>query len=100
MNLMRRTNAYLDATAPWHLAKAEARGEPGAAEQLDTALHGAATAVLALGSLLRAHLPAAAERILSIFPAGAAVRPGEPVDAADLQITLVSPVFPRVETDG
>jgi methionyl-tRNA synthetase len=100
MSLTRRTNAYIDACAPWHLAKAEAAGEPDAAGALDSALHGAATAVLVLGRLLQVHLPGAAERIGRIFPD----EPGGALDAvpeaAGVQVRPGSPVFPRIDVTG
>jgi methionyl-tRNA synthetase len=53
--LVRRTNAYLDETAPWHLAKDES---PEGSARLDTSLKTAAAAVRVLGVQLHPFLPA------------------------------------------
>jgi len=59
-DLVGAANRYVEATAPWRLAR-----EPGAAGRLDTALWSLAEAVRIVGEGLRPFLPATAGAILA-----------------------------------
>jgi methionyl-tRNA synthetase len=99
-DLVRRTNAYLDERAPWHLAKAEAQGTASAADALDTTLHYAAGAVRQLGRLTWPYLPRTAEQILEVFaetiqsapPAGTWLH-----DLAGRHMAKPAALFPRID---
>ncbi len=89
-------NRYVDATAPWVLAKDAARRE-----RLDTALYTLAEALRCLSVLLAAFLPQTTERIREVL--GLA---GTPIRLADLawgamkpgtKIQKASALFPRIE---
>lgn len=66
-DLVRRTNAYVDERAPWHLAKSADNGDPAGASMLDTTLHHLAGAVRYLGWLLGPFLPGSSQAILAAF---------------------------------
>jgi methionyl-tRNA synthetase len=66
-DLVRRTNAYIDERAPWHLAKSAAAGDESADRLLDTTLHHLAGAVRILGRLISPVLPDSSEKILAAF---------------------------------
>lgn len=94
-DLVRRTNAYVDERAPWHLAK-----DPSATALLDATLHHLVGAVRQLGRLLVPFLPAAAARMLEVLGADADTVPGAAEwDAGLTGLTVErSPVlFPRIE---
>lgn len=63
--LIRRTNMYLNETAPWHLAKAEDKGDAEAAARLDTVLHHATGAIFRAALLLEPFLPTTSRAILT-----------------------------------
>ncbi|MBI2878350.1 MAG: methionine--tRNA ligase subunit beta, partial [Candidatus Rokubacteria bacterium] len=93
-------NRYIDAQAPWALAK-----DPARAERLATVLHTLAEGLRWLSVLLAAFLPGAAEAIrrqlglaespprLADLDRWGEIRPGTPV-------TKGPPLFPRVETQA
>ncbi|MBO4989817.1 MAG: methionine--tRNA ligase [Clostridia bacterium] len=68
--LFRRSNKYIDETAPWALAKDEAQRD-----RLATVLYNLAESILIGASLLKPFLPETADKILSFF--------GETVRALD-----------------
>jgi methionyl-tRNA synthetase len=96
-DLVRRTNAYIDERAPWHLAKddsAEAR------EALDTTLHHLVGAVRQIARLVHPFLPEAGSAILTAL----GTTPGEVPSAerygeelAGTRVTKGAALFPRVE---
>jgi methionyl-tRNA synthetase len=61
--LVKRANRYVEESEPWNLAKAEARGDSGAAGRLDTALFTLAEAVRVIGTALQPLLPQTAAGI-------------------------------------
>jgi methionyl-tRNA synthetase len=90
-------NRYVDATAPWALAKDAAKRE-----RLDTVLYTLAEALRCLGILLAAFLPHTAERIREILDLG-----GGAMGLADLgwgrlkpgtKIEKAPALFPRIES--
>lgn len=96
-DLVRRTNAYVDERAPWHLAKA---GDSDSDAALDTTLHHLVGAVRQIGRMLRPFLPEASEKILRAL--GTDI--GEVPSAENWQEALAgtrlekSPaLFPRIE---
>lgn len=66
--LFRRSNKYIDETAPWALAKDEAQRD-----RLATVLYNLAESILIGASLLKPFMPDTADKILSFF--GEEVRP-------------------------
>jgi methionyl-tRNA synthetase len=98
MELVRRTNAYIDERAPWHLAKAAAAGDAAADELLSTTLHHLAGAVRQLGRLLAPFLPAAAEQIRAEF-GGAAVPEADAwlSGLTGLPVAKAPALFPRID---
>jgi methionyl-tRNA synthetase len=95
-------NRYVDAQAPWALAK-----DPARRSRLDTVLYTLAEAVRCLGVLLDPFLPEAAAKIRRACPGGAAPAGAPPPPRlADLewgrppagrQVERLSGLFPRVE---
>ncbi|MBI2555541.1 MAG: methionine--tRNA ligase [Candidatus Rokubacteria bacterium] len=90
-------NRYVDATAPWVLAKDAAKRE-----RLDTVLYTLAEALRCLGILVAAFLPGTAERIREILGLG-----GSAMALADLawgrlkagtKIQKAPALFPRIDT--
>ena len=90
-------NRYVDATAPWALAK-----DPAKRERLDAVLYTLAEALRCLGILLAAFLPGTAERIREILGLG-----GGAMGLADLgwgrlvpgtKIRKAPALFPRIES--
>ncbi len=90
-------NRYVDATAPWALAKDAAKRE-----RLDTVLYTLAETLRCLSLLLAAFLPQTAERIREILGLG-----GSPMGLADLgwgrlvpgtKIRKAPALFPRIES--
>jgi methionyl-tRNA synthetase len=97
-DLVRRSNAYLDERAPWHMAKAAAGGDQDAAVALDTTLHQTLLAVRQLAMLLRPFIPQASRQILQSLNED----PDTPLAklGADLTgrvIEKAPPLFPRLE---
>jgi methionyl-tRNA synthetase len=96
-DLVRRTNAYVDERAPWHLAKSE---EESDARLLDTTLHHLAGAVRQLGHAIGPFLPQAGDRILASLDATAAAVPPAATWLAGLAhstVTKPGAMFPRLE---
>ncbi len=90
-------NRYVDATAPWALAK-----DPAKRERLDTVLYTLAETLRCLSLLLAAFLPQTAERIREILGLGGGamglsdlgwgrLKPGTKIEKAPA-------LFPRIET--
>ena len=95
-DLVRRLNRHVEQTAPWELAKDDARSE-----ELDRVLYDLADGLRATAIALYPYVPDTAERILAALgqPADVSwhgVRPGSAV-AAD-GIEPATPLFPRVES--
>ena len=94
--LVRRLNQYVEETAPWQLAKDEAR-----ADELTTVLYNLADGLTAVAVAVSPYLPESAPRILAAL--------GQPVDDLSLDrirrgtaiptggIEPAAPLFPRVE---
>ncbi len=94
-NVVRRLNQYVEATAPWQLAKDEAR-----AADLDTVLYNLADGLTGVAIALASYLPETAPRILTAL--------GQPVDLAWERVAAgvagaaqgiepAAPLFPRVD---
>ncbi len=94
-NVVRRLNQYVEATAPWQLAKDESR-----AADLDTVLYNLADGLTGVAIALASYLPETAPRILEAL--------GQPVDLAWERvgggaaraaegIEPAPPLFPRVD---
>ncbi|MFB9904963.1 methionine--tRNA ligase [Allokutzneria oryzae] len=96
-DLVRRTNAYVDERAPWHLAK---EGTPEAEALLDTTLHHLVGAVRQLGALIQPYLPVPSAVILEALGEKAE---GVPAPEAWLSgiagraISKPPALFPRLE---
>jgi methionyl-tRNA synthetase len=84
--IVEEANRYLDATAPWHVARAERAGDPSAAARLDGILGALVTACQVLAAEIWPFLPDLAARAAAACsdPAGALPQP--------------RPLFPRIET--
>jgi methionyl-tRNA synthetase len=93
--LVRRLNRRVESTAPWELAKDEARSD-----ELDRALYELADGLRAVAVLLAAYVPETSDRILSAL--------GQPADlvwdgvvagrtVATDAIEPAAPLFPRVD---
>ncbi|MQS06972.1 methionine--tRNA ligase [Streptomyces alkaliphilus] len=96
-DLVRRTNAYVDERAPWHLAKA---GDDASNAALDTTLHHLAGAVRQIGRLLQPFLPRPAAAVLEALDSDPVKVPGADRWLEDLTGTPVSKagaLFPRIE---
>jgi methionyl-tRNA synthetase len=92
---VRRLNQYVEQSAPWQLAKDEAK-----AAELDAVLYHLAEGLAALAVVLAPYLPETAPQILAALrqPEGlewTRIRPGaaEPVEGID----AAPPLFPRVD---
>lgn len=94
--LVRRLNRHVEQTAPWKLAKDDARGE-----ELDRVLYELADGLRAVAVALAAFVPETSERILSSLR--------QPVDLAWTSVSAglavqvegiepAAPLFPRVDT--
>ena len=94
-NVVRRLNQYVEATAPWQLAKDDSR-----AAELDTVLYNLADGLAGVAVALASYLPETAPRILEAL--------GQPVDLAWERvgggaaraaegIEPAPPLFPRVD---
>ena len=90
-------NRYVDATAPWALAK-----DPGKRGRLDTVLYTLAEALRCLSVLLAAFLPKTTEQIREILGLGGVpIRLGDVAWGASKPGTTVQKapaLFPRIET--
>lgn len=98
--LVRRTNVYVDETAPWHLAKAANTGDERANARLDTVLHYAFAAIRQLGDLLQPFLPGPAESILKtcgVHPGSAPLPSSWLEGIAGVKVEKQSALFPRME---
>src|SRR5919106_2056372 len=94
-DLVRRLNRYVEETAPWQLAKDDAR-----ADELDGVLYDLADGLRAVAVALAAYVPDTAPRILEALgqPPDVSwekVRPGASVEADG--IAPAAPLFPRIE---
>jgi methionyl-tRNA synthetase len=94
-DLVRRTNAYVDERAPWHLAK-----DPAQASTLDTTLHYLVAAVRQLGRLLQPFLPQASDTIVRAVGAEPDKVPHAQNwldNLAGVQISKSPALFPRID---
>jgi methionyl-tRNA synthetase len=93
---VRRLNQYVEETAPWQLAKDEAR-----AAELDAVLYNLADGLVAIAVALQPYLPESAPRILGALGQDAGdfsldrIRTGTAVEADG--IGPAEPLFPRLE---
>jgi methionyl-tRNA synthetase len=85
LGIVEEANRAIEATRPWHLAKAERDGDPAAPGELDAVLGALHAACLSLATHLAPFLPTAAERIAAQCTPVGAVLPES------------SPLFPRLE---
>jgi methionyl-tRNA synthetase len=86
--IVEQANRYVDATEPWHLARAERAGDAAAGQRLD----------LVLGALIAACQVLAAE-IWPFLP-DLAARVGAACDNFGGRLPRPQPVFPRIEPGG
>ena len=96
--LVRRANAYLDETAPWHLAKDDAQ-----AAALDASLAHAAAAVRRLAVLFLPFVPEQAAGILESLgqdPGGAGLDARWLEGLSGVTVTKAHVLFPRLELDA
>lgn len=97
-SFVRRTNQYIEQSAPWRLAR-----QPEDAHHLDTVLYSAAEALRLLAIFLAPYIPGASDRIMQQLGLDA-VPASAWLDAAiwgSCPLTHVSPgalLFPRIET--
>ena len=84
--IVEEANRYVEAAAPWHLARAEQRGDTSAGEQLDQVLGALIATCQILASEIWPFLPDLAARV--------AVACGD----FDGALPKPQPVFPRIET--
>ena len=94
---VRGLNRYVEATAPWQLAKDDAK-----AEELDTVLYDLVDGLTAVAVALAAYVPDTAPRILDALGQSDdlswdRVRPGNAEAATG--ILAAPPLFPRIEPD-
>jgi methionyl-tRNA synthetase len=102
-DLVRRANAYVDAQAPWHLAKAADAGDAEAAQRLDTTLHHLVGTIRQLGRLIWPFLPGPGEAVLATLGETLAeVPPAEKwLDGiAHRKVTKPPTLFPRLDITG
>jgi methionyl-tRNA synthetase len=93
---VRRLNQHVELSAPWELAKDDAKSA-----ELDAALYDLADGLCAVAVALAPYLPETSPRILEALrqPAGLAVeRIGRGVAEAADGIVPAQPLFPRVDT--
>jgi methionyl-tRNA synthetase len=95
---VRGLNRYVEATAPWQLAKHETK-----ADDLDEVLYNLADGLTAAAVAVAAYIPATAPRILRALGqpeelAWERVRPGTAEEARG--IVPSPPLFPRIEADA
>ena len=96
-DLVRRTNAYVDERAPWHLAK---EGTPEAEALLNTTLHHLVGAIRQLGGLIQPYLPVPSAAILEALGEKAESVPAADAWLSDLAGRAISKppaLFPRLE---
>jgi methionyl-tRNA synthetase len=84
--IVEHANRYVDATQPWHLARAERAGDPAAGPRLDAVLGALIAACQVLAAEIWPFLPDLAARIAAACNDSAGVLP-QP-----------RPLFPRIET--
>ncbi|MEU3021036.1 methionine--tRNA ligase [Nocardiopsis sp. NPDC007018] len=92
--LVRRSNAYVDERAPWHLAK------QGDDEALNTTLHHLVAAIRQIGRLLIPFLPGAAQSLLSQLGTDALKVPGTGEwrqEITGTRLEKAPALFPRIE---
>jgi methionyl-tRNA synthetase len=96
-DLVRRTNAYVDERAPWHLAKSS-DAESHAA--LDTTLHYLVGAIRQLGRLLHPFLPHAGEKIVQSLGTSMDKVPDAKHwldDLTGVRVVKAAALFPRID---
>ncbi|MDX6518010.1 MAG: methionyl-tRNA synthetase, partial [Gaiellaceae bacterium] len=94
-HVVRRLNQYVEESAPWQLAKDEAR-----AAELDTVLANLADGLVAVAVALASYLPDTAPRILEALKQPADLswgRVGPGAAEATEGIEPAQPLFPRIE---
>ncbi|MFJ1708961.1 methionine--tRNA ligase [Kitasatospora sp. NPDC088346] len=97
-DLVRRTNAYVDERAPWHLARAADSGDPHAATALDTVINLAYRAIRQLALLLRPFVPTTSDRMLGHLAEDPGSTVADPAaDLAGRTLGKAAPLFPRLE---
>jgi methionyl-tRNA synthetase len=84
--IVEQANRYVDATEPWHLARAERAGDSAAGARLDGVLGALLAACQILAAEIWPFLPDLAGRIAAACDDSAGVLPGP------------RPLFPRIET--
>jgi methionyl-tRNA synthetase len=84
--IVEAANRYVDATQPWHLARAERAGDPGAGARLDAVLGALLAACQVVAAEIWPFLPDLAARVAAACNDSAGALP-EP-----------RPVFPRIQT--
>lgn len=99
LGLAARCNAYIEAQAPWKLAK-----DPAQAAQLDEALYHLAEALRVLAILIAPVLPEAAHGMAAQLNADPAARLSAALDPAAAfpdghRLGEPTPLFPRIETE-
>lgn len=100
--LVTRANGYVEANAPWVLARQERDGDAGAGRRLDTVLYSLAESLRLIAAHSSPYIPAAAARIarqVGADPVGSspydeAVRWGRLAPGA--RVAAAHPVFPKI----
>jgi methionyl-tRNA synthetase len=85
VEIVEQANRYVEATAPWHLARAERAGDSEAGQQLDRVLGALIAACQVLASEIWPFLPDLAARVAAAC------------DDAGGALPAPQPVFPRIE---
>jgi len=86
--IVEQANRYVEATAPWHLARAERAGDTAAGERLDQVLGALVAACQVLASEIWPFLPDLAARVAAACDDFAGTLPKP------------QPVFPRIDVTG
>jgi methionyl-tRNA synthetase len=84
--IVEAANRYVEVTEPWHLARAERAGDPGAKERLDAVLGALVAACQVLAAEIWPFLPDLAVRIAAACDDSAGALPAP------------RPIFPRIQT--
>jgi methionyl-tRNA synthetase len=99
-DLVRRVNAYLNETEPWHLARSARAGEAASRLELDRVLLHSAGVARALGRLTHPFIPNASQALLDVFgdtlssaPSGERWLEG----LGGRRVHQIAALFPRVE---
>jgi methionyl-tRNA synthetase len=98
MAIVRRSNAWVDASAPWALAK-----DPDAAEELDAVLGGLVRALARVATALQPFMP---EKSAELWRRLGGADDPPPLDAlhgswpSALPEDSVGVLFPRIEAEG